>query len=118
MKATFIRVVELWVPDKTRTQLEFGGGLCSARFSEFRSLSESALFSYNEGLPGKAWAAGHPVTHPQDFQLKEDRSQGFEQIGLAAAIGASAHEGRKAFGPGQFVLQAPFSAEVMLKITG
>lgn len=58
---TFIRVVELWVPDRTRTRLEFGGSLCSAEFEEFRAVSENALFAYDEGLPGKAWASGHPV---------------------------------------------------------
>src|SRR5436190_1702064 len=58
---TFIRVVELWVPDRTRTRLEFGGSLCSAEYSEFKAVSENALFAYDEGLPGKAWASGHPV---------------------------------------------------------
>ena len=58
---TFIRVVELWVPDRTRTRLEFGGCLCSEEYSEFKAVSENALFAYDEGLPGKAWAAGHPV---------------------------------------------------------
>ena len=58
---TFIRVVELWVPDRTRTRLEFGGSLCSAEYSEFKVVSENALFAYDEGLPGKAWASGHPV---------------------------------------------------------
>ncbi|MFB9263876.1 GAF domain-containing protein [Bradyrhizobium erythrophlei] len=58
---TFIRVVELWVPDRTRTRLEFGGSLCSAEFTEFRAVSETALFAYDEGLPGKAWASGHPI---------------------------------------------------------
>ena len=58
---TFIRVVELWVPDRTRTRLEFGGCLCSDEYAEFKAVSENALFAYDEGLPGKAWAAGHPV---------------------------------------------------------
>ena len=58
---TFIRVVELWVPDRTRTRLEFGGCLASEEFSEFKALSENVLFAYDEGLPGKAWASGHPV---------------------------------------------------------
>ena len=58
---TFIRVVELWVPDRTRTRLEFGGCLCSEEYSEFKAVSENALFAYDEGLPGKAWASGHPV---------------------------------------------------------
>ena len=46
---TFIRVVELWVPDRTRTRLEFGGGLCSEEYSEFKAVSENALFAYDEG---------------------------------------------------------------------
>ena len=54
---TFIRVVELWVPDRTRTRLEFGGALCGDEFAEFRALSENTLFAYGEGLPGKAWAS-------------------------------------------------------------
>src|SRR5262245_50069085 len=58
---TFIRVVELWVPDRTRTRLEFGGSLCSAEYAEFKAVSENTLFAYDEGLPGKAWASGHPV---------------------------------------------------------
>ena len=58
---TFIRVVELWVPDRTRTRLEFGGCLCGEDYSEFKAVSENALFAYDEGLPGKAWASGHPV---------------------------------------------------------
>jgi hypothetical protein len=58
---TFIRVVELWVPDRTRTRLEFGGCLCSEEYSAFKAVSENARFAYDEGLPGKAWASGHPV---------------------------------------------------------
>src|SRR4029453_9770954 len=58
---TFIRVVELWVPDRTRTRLEFGGCFASEKYSEFKAISENALVAYDEGLPGKAWASGHPV---------------------------------------------------------
>ena len=58
------------------------------------------------------------AAHAQDFQLKEDCRPCFEQVGFAAAIGASTDEGRKAVGLGQFILQAPFRAEVMLKTTG
>ncbi len=57
---TFIKVTEIWIPDKKRTQLEFSAGLYGA-FTEFKSASEQQHFAYNEGLPGKAWAAGHPI---------------------------------------------------------
>lgn len=58
---TFIRVVELWVPDRTRTRLEFGGGLYREGLSAFKAASEGITFCRDEGLPGKAWASGHPV---------------------------------------------------------
>jgi hypothetical protein len=75
---TFIRVVELWVPDRTRTRLEFAGSLCGAKFSEFRAVSENTLFAYDEGLPGKAWAAGHPIVltkFPGSYLKRPDEAQ-------------------------------------------
>src|SRR5258707_2561478 len=80
---TFIRVVELWVPDRTRTRLEYGGGLCSNEYSEFRALSEDTLFAYNEGLPGKAWASGHPII------LTEFSGSYFKRKDEAKEVGAS-----------------------------
>ena len=58
---TFIRVVELWVPDRARMRLEFGGGLYDEGLSAFKAVSEELHFGYDEGLPGKAWACAHPV---------------------------------------------------------
>jgi hypothetical protein len=83
---TFIRVVELWVPDRTRTRLEFGGSLCAAELSEFRALSENAMFAYGEGLPGKAWAAGHPIvlTKFADSYLK--RPDEAKEAGLTCGV--------------------------------
>lgn len=57
---TFIKVTEIWIPDKNRTQLEFSAGIYGA-LTEFKSASKQQHFAYNEGLPGKAWAAGHPL---------------------------------------------------------
>ena len=56
---TFIKVTEIWVPDKQRTHLEFGSGLYGGLI-EFKAASEQQQFAYNEGLPGKAWA-GVPI---------------------------------------------------------
>jgi hypothetical protein len=83
---TFIRVVELWVPDRTRTRLELEGSLCGAEFSEFRALSENTLFAYDEGLPGKAWAAGHPIvlTKLSDSYFK--RPDEAKEIGLTCGV--------------------------------
>src|ERR1700758_3991864 len=59
--ASFIRAVELWVPDETRASLEFKDGLYADELAEFREISELAIFAHDEGLPGKAWAARHPI---------------------------------------------------------
>jgi hypothetical protein len=58
---SFIRAVELWVPDESRGSLEFKDGLYADELAEFREISELAIFAYDEGLPGKAWAARHPI---------------------------------------------------------
>jgi hypothetical protein len=83
---TFIRVVELWVPDRHRTRLEYGGGLCADDLQEFRDLSEGALFAFDEGLPGKAWASGHPVilTKFEDSYFK--RTDAARDAGLTCGV--------------------------------
>jgi hypothetical protein len=58
---SFIRAVELWVPDETGGSLEFKDGLYADELAEFREISELAIFAHDEGLPGKAWAARHPI---------------------------------------------------------
>ena len=83
---TFIRVVELWVPDRTRTRLEYGGGLCSNEYSEFRALSEDTLFAYNEGLPGKAWASGHPIILTEFSGSYFKRADEAKEAGLTCGV--------------------------------
>ncbi len=57
---TFIQVSEIWVPSKNRTVLEFQGGMYGPH-KQLRLTSEHMCFGYNEGLPGRAWAARHPI---------------------------------------------------------
>ena len=83
---TFIRVVELWVPDRTRTRLEFGGGLGGGAFSEFTALSENTLFAYDEGLPGKAWACGHPIVLTEFSAAEYKRSDDAKEAGLSCGV--------------------------------
>src|SRR5258707_659661 len=83
---TFIRVVELWVPDRTRTRLEYGGGLCSNEYSEFRALSEDTLFAYDEGLPGKAWASGHPIILTEFSGTYFKRGDEAKEAGLTCGV--------------------------------
>ena len=82
---TFIKVVEIWVPNKERTQLEFGSGLYGA-LSEFRNASEQQHFSYNEGLPGRAWACGHPVVLTRFEHSYFKRTTAAQKAGLTCGI--------------------------------
>jgi hypothetical protein len=77
---TFIQITEIWVLDKARTRLELSDGLYGP-FQEFRVISERKKFAYDEGLPGKAWAAGHPLV------LKEFDNSYFQRIEAAKNIG-------------------------------
>jgi hypothetical protein len=77
---TFIRIAEIWVPTQDRTELRYHDGLYGTH-GEFRALSQQMRFKYNEGLPGKAWASGHPVI----FRELEDSN--FKRIAAAKAVG-------------------------------
>ncbi len=77
---TFIKVTEIWIPDRSRTQLEFGSGLYGA-LDDFKAASKQQLFAYNEGLPGKAWALKHPVV------LKQFEHSYFKRTAAAQAAG-------------------------------
>jgi GAF domain-containing protein len=80
MMKTFVRVAEIWVPTKDRTQLQLLDGLYGP-LKEFRAASEQMRFRIDEGLPGKAWAAGHPVI------LKEFENSYFKRTEAAKAVG-------------------------------
>jgi hypothetical protein len=77
---TFIKVTEIWIPDRERTQLEFGSGLYGA-LTDFKAASEQQRFAYDEGLPGKAWAAGHPIV------LKKFEDSYFKRTAAAKLAG-------------------------------
>src|ERR1700704_459550 len=62
----FIRIAEVWVPTKDRLQLQLDDGLYGS-LEELRAISERTRFGFGEGLPGKAWAARHPIV-VADFQ--------------------------------------------------
>ena len=82
---TFIKVTEIWIPDKERTQLEFGSGLYGG-LMDFKAASEQQHFAYNEGLPGKAWAAGHPIVLTKFEHSYFKRTAAAKQAGLTCGI--------------------------------
>ncbi len=77
---TFIRATEIWVPSTDRQSLELGAGLYPG-LPEFEAMSRGIRFAYDEGLPGKAWAGGHPIV------LKNLTGSYFLRGELAAAAG-------------------------------
>ncbi|MGR8999393.1 MAG: GAF domain-containing protein [Gammaproteobacteria bacterium] len=82
---TFIKVTEIWIPDKERAQLEFGSGLYGGLI-DFKEASEQQQFAYNEGLPGKAWAAGHPIVLTKFEHSYFKRTTAAKKAGLTCGI--------------------------------
>ncbi|MCX7097665.1 MAG: GAF domain-containing protein [Methylococcales bacterium] len=82
---TFIKVTEIWIPDKERTALEFGSGLYGD-LTDFKAASEQQQFAYNEGLPGKAWAAGHPIVLAKFEHSYFKRTAAAKSAGLTCGI--------------------------------
>ncbi len=81
----FVKVIEVWVPGRDRTRLELGAGLYGSCKS-FREASELKRFSYNEGLPGRAWASGRPVVLTQFDDSYFRRVDAARQAGLTAGV--------------------------------
>lgn len=81
----FVKVIEVWVPDRDRTMLELGAGLYGS-YKAFREVSELKRFFYNEGLPGRAWASGKPVVLTQFDDSYFRRIDAAKQVGLTAGI--------------------------------
>ncbi|MBM4208885.1 MAG: GAF domain-containing protein [Gammaproteobacteria bacterium] len=82
---TFLKVIEIWVPGKDRTCLEFGSGLYGP-LADFKAASEKQRFAYDEGLPGKAWAAGHPIVIKSFKHSYFKRTQAAQTAGLTCGI--------------------------------
>lgn len=77
---TFIRVIEVWVPDAEHSVLEFGAGHYGDT-KGFEAISRSLCFGRGEGLPGQAWECGHPII------LKDLQGSYFRRGQAAAAEG-------------------------------
>ncbi len=80
MAPTFIRVVEVWVPDEVGTLLVLGGAPYGAA-TRFGASSRQMCFGKGEGLPGQAWEAGHPIV------LKQFEGSAFRRTAAAHADG-------------------------------
>ena len=82
---TFIRAVEYWVPSADRTTLAHGGGWYGTA-PAFGALSAKLCFGPGEGLPGQAWAQGHPIMLRQFEGSYFKRTEAAHAAGLTCAI--------------------------------
>ena len=82
---TFIRACEIWVPSRDRAMLEFHRGMYGD-LARFRHASERMCFGYDEGLPGKAWAARHPIILKDLQNSYFMRAQAAKDAGLTCGV--------------------------------
>src|SRR6516162_6833287 len=92
MTRTFVRVAEIWVPTKDGTKLQFLDGLYGS-LSGFRAVSEPMRFGFDEGLPGKAWAAGHPIILKRFEGSSFERAEAAKAVGLTCGVAAPVFAG-------------------------
>ncbi len=90
---SFIRAVELWTPDEAGTSLEYAGGVYDDDLEELREISELALFAHDDGLPGKAWAAGHPIILTNFADSYFSRADEARMFGLTCAVAIPVFDG-------------------------
>ncbi|MAS93512.1 MAG: GAF domain-containing protein [Verrucomicrobiales bacterium] len=84
-KRPFLRVTEIWVPSKNRSELELYDGIYG-ELEEFREHSSSVRFPYGEGLPGQAWQNRCPIVL-NDFEgTYFKRTKEAHDAGLTSAI--------------------------------
>jgi hypothetical protein len=92
---SFIRAIELWKPDEAGTSLEYAGGAYDDDLEEFREISELALFAHDQGLPGKAWAAGHPIILTDFADSYFRRADEARLFGLSCAVAIPVFDGER-----------------------
>ncbi|MGB0658855.1 MAG: GAF domain-containing protein [Mangrovicoccus sp.] len=89
---TFVRVAEVWTPNKDGTALNLASGLYGD-LADFAAASAPESFAYGEGLPGKAWAEARPVILKGFRGSYFKRTEAAEAAGLTAAIALPVFDG-------------------------
>ncbi|MBX3660686.1 MAG: GAF domain-containing protein [Ramlibacter sp.] len=82
---TFIRLAEVWLPSRDGSHLELGSGLFDTA-PKFGALAWSTRFARGEGLPGRAWAEGHPILLRQLDHNYFKRSAAAHAAGVTCAL--------------------------------
>lgn len=82
---TFLKATEFWLPSADNATLQFGGGTYDMD-APFRNITERLRFQYDQGLPGKAWAAGHPILLTEFEGSYFLRSEAAKRAGITTGI--------------------------------
>lgn len=80
LKRSFIKAIEIWIPDSDGGMLIHNDGYYGP-LKPFEAISKGFAFGFDEGLPGKAWSAKRPVV------LKDLQDASFMRQDAAAAAG-------------------------------
>jgi hypothetical protein len=89
---TFIRVVEVWVPEADGSLLVLGGAWYGAA-TRFGVHSREMCFGRGEGLPGQAWEAARPILLKQFNGSAFRRTQAAHADGLTCGIALPLFDG-------------------------
>lgn len=81
----FIRVTEIWVPNRSGTALELADGSYGT-LDDFHTLSSESQFGYGEGLPGEAWRRQRPVVLKSLENTVFARTKAAQAVGLTSAV--------------------------------
>lgn len=76
---TFIRIAEVWTPTQDGASLELSSGLFPGA-AAFEAITRQMIFAQGEGLPGRAWEAGHPL------MMRELSGSYFKRAAAAKAL--------------------------------
>lgn len=91
---TFIRAVEVWVPDAEGVLLVLGSAWYGTA-RRFGLHSSKMCFGRGEGLPGQAWDSGHPVLIKQFEGSAFRRTAAAHAEGLTSAVALPVFAGEK-----------------------
>lgn len=83
--SSFVRVVEIWVPDDAGTRLTLHAGAYGS-LSAFADNSRESTFAPGEGLPGLAWQAAVPIVMRNLYDAAFLRATPAQEAGLTSGV--------------------------------
>jgi hypothetical protein len=89
---TFVRIAEVWTPSADGALLAFSSGLFPG-VAAFEAITRQMTFARGEGLPGRAWEAGHPLMLRQLAGSYFKRAEAARAIDLTCAVAVPVFQG-------------------------